>query len=68
MTIEASQAIEGEYRAVVDGMDYKCVKIQDYPNRLYCYGDAMVSGKEVEIKVFAGDSDYLVFEETFWAP
>lgn len=68
VTLESTQAIEGEYRAVVDGMDYKCVKIKDYPNRLYCYGGVMVSGKKVEIKVFAGDSDDVVFEETFWAP
>lgn len=68
MTIESTQAIESDYRAVVDGMDYKCVKIKDYPNRLYCYGDVMASGKKVEIEVFTGDSDDLVFEEWFWSP
>jgi hypothetical protein len=68
VTIESTQAIEGDYRAIVDGMDYKCVKIKNYPNRLYCYGNKMESGRKVQIKIYPVDSDDIVFEGTFRAP
>jgi hypothetical protein len=45
-----------------------CQVLDQYPDRLYCSGPSLESGKQVLVKVFEADSDEVLFEDEMLVP
>jgi hypothetical protein len=53
ITLQLKGSIQGTYRAVIGGKDYKCEIQAQYPDRLYCSGPS-VKGGDQTIAIFEG--------------
>ena len=64
--------VEGAYRAIVtasEGVEYQCVILLQYTDRLYCIGPSLPEASEINIRIFRIDevdgSQTLVFETNY---
>jgi hypothetical protein len=56
-------AIAGDYRAVVSGVEFSCRTYEDYPDQLFCFGPELPAG-EHEAQIFSGDQETPLFTLT----
>ena len=64
--------VEGEYHATVtgsEGLEFECVILHHYSDRLYCIGARLLDGSQVNVKIFwisaLDGSQMLVFETNY---
>jgi hypothetical protein len=60
LTIQLSGQIQGDYRAVVGGEDYKCEIVAAHPDRLYCNGPSVKGGNQT-VSIYEGSNSQPVF-------
>ena len=68
VTIEVPGGVEDDYYALVDGKQYECQVLEQYPDRLYCSGQAPQTNRFVIIQIMATDSEEVVFEAEIGVP
>lgn len=68
VTIEVPGGVEGDNYALVDGKQYECQVLEQYPDRLYCSGKAPQTNRFVIIQIIATDSEEVVFEAEIGVP
>jgi hypothetical protein len=56
-------AIAGDYRAVVSGVEFSCRTYEDYPDQLFCFGPELPKG-EHQAQIFLGDDETPLFTLT----
>ena len=62
------EAVEGYYYARMEGIDFFCETLPEYPDRLYCNGDNTKAGQQVVFEIFTLEGDELVYSEEFFVP
>ena len=68
VSVTVPGGVLGDFRAVVQGRDFKCLTLADYPNRLYCVGPLPNSGTDALIRIFPAALLEPVFEAIFAIP
>ncbi len=56
-------AVAGNYRAVVSGIEFSCRTYEDHPDQLFCFGPELPAG-EHEAQIFSGDQETPLFTLT----
>jgi hypothetical protein len=62
------EALEGEYYAIMEDLNFTCEILDDYPDRLYCNGDNTKAGQTVTFEIFTLEGDELVYSQVFQVP
>lgn len=72
LEIYVPAGVEGDYHAVVtasEGLEFQCVILHHYTDRLYCIGARLLDGSQVNVRIFKIEegqaSQYLVFETDY---
>jgi hypothetical protein len=60
VTLQLSNNVMGNYRAVIGGSDYKCTIQNGYPNRLYCVGPSIRGGSQA-VNIYEDNTNRLVY-------
>lgn len=68
VTIQFPGNVEGNFRATVNDLDYRCKVINQYPDRLYCNGTSPGSGKYALLRLYREGDDQPIFEEQIGTP
>lgn len=72
VVVQFKAPVSGQFTAIVDGKDFKCEILPQYPNRLYCYGPNPPAGKVVDININntaePGNPPVLVYYTSFKVP
>ncbi len=68
ITIQMPGKVEGNFRATVNDLPYRCKVLTQYPDRLYCNGTSPGSGKYALLKLYMEGNDQLIFEEQIGTP
>lgn len=67
VALSTDKSIQYEYRGKVDNKELECMKIEDYPNRLYCIGAYLKTG-HYTLEIYAKDEDVRILEKEFYVP
>jgi hypothetical protein len=68
ISLELKELITVQYSATVDGRDYTCEVLSEYPNRLYCHGPLTRVGGLASLKLFKAGDPNPVFENLVPVP
>jgi len=68
VTVEIPGGVEGRFIALLGEYEFKCEILEQYPDRLYCYGTSPKQGIQVELVVFVEGSDTIVFQKDVIVP
>jgi hypothetical protein len=60
VTLQLSNNVMGNYRAVIGGSDFKCSVQTGYPDRLYCIGPSVRGGSQA-INIYEDTTNRLVY-------
>jgi len=64
VTISLPMEVKDDYRATVNNLDFQCIKLEQYPKRLYCSGKKLSPGSYV-IKLYLLNGEKSLLELAF---
>ena len=68
-TIQIEDEILGDYYAILDkNKQYKCFKLEEYPNRIYCHGPQVAINDFVDYELYKIGIDKPVLKGSFFIP
>ena len=68
LVVQFEQPLSGQYTALLDGKDFLCQILPQYPNRLYCHGPNPRPGSMVDISIHSLEQNSLVFARSWQIP
>lgn len=57
-----------DYRVTLEGKEYRCEVLAQYPNRLYCNGQGAKVLAYARVQIYPAGSDVPGFEQEVWVP
>lgn len=57
-----------DYRVTLEGKEYECEVLAQYPNRLYCHGPGAKVLTTAVIRVYPAGSEQPGYEKSYWIP